>query len=120
MELEPLGDSRDTSTYIRQVTAMRASPGVTWQEIVAEYYEKINQPDSAMSTVTFIEYRYILSLSICGFTSHIEHGNEYGTSTPMSIAKDLIAQRDYENAGGFLGPKINGRSASPRDFIPKD
>jgi len=119
-----LGD--DISWY-RMVTPAKAAPFVTWQQIAEEVTAKMkNGGNELLSTVTFIEHRFIVSQSVRGFCAGCSIEQDHQYFRPFNnnqtfeerrewYAKHLIMERDYQAAGGYFAePRLN-----QRDFWPK-
>lgn len=115
-----LGQDGDVSSYVRNCIAVHASPNVTWQDIVNEANSKTkNQP---LETVTvLIDYR-IVSLSVGAFMAqavsfyHFEDPDDAPFEKRQeSLAKELIATRDYEANGGY-----KNKDHKQWDYWPKD
>ena len=125
MELPKIVSKHSEDTiWIRSIVAAEAAPGVTWQEILEEFYTKKHDKDAILLTATFVHHIYLLSLPIKTFIQMSNQAYDGGVEPPEEdlyemIARELIAQRDYAEAGGHLGPKIDGKSPTKRNFWPK-
>lgn len=109
----------DGSQYVRNCTMMHASPGVTWQEIVAEADSKGD--GKYLETVTVCVHWYVVSLTVRGFCSiaqnfHHEDDPEADfEKRKANLAKELVSTRDYMANGGS-----DRKDHSQWDYWPKD
>ncbi len=82
---------------------MRASPGVTYQDILAEVNSKT---DGHLESVTTVVHWYIVSMTVKSFLEmaeryyHFEDEDADFERRKLNLARELIATRDYEANGG--------------------
>jgi hypothetical protein len=96
----------DGSGYVRTLAKLHASPLVTWQDILEEFHSK--KDDDFLKTVTIIHHFFVISLTVAGFRD-IAFRTPQRADLPYPsneelfkrTAQSLIAERDFEAAGGY-------------------
>lgn len=119
-----LNENDFDETYVRECVKITASPNVTWQDITREIQDcSIGVKKSFYLDTVTTPYKYgIVSLMVEGFKS-IARNQPYMPGTePATIylkyerlAKELVASRDFEAAGGY-----DRKDHKFMDYWPKD
>jgi hypothetical protein len=108
--------------YYRSMILMHASPKITYQDILDEL--NVKKSTGVLESVTVLEDRRVVSLSVSGFKdiANKMYERELNTHLRMEsleaaiehLAKEMIMTRDYNANGGGMN-----RGHKLKDYWPK-
>ncbi len=124
--IDSLTARNDDPDLMRHCIPMQASPGVTWQKIVAEVNERRTRIDAGnppLFTIMRETEDFYVALTLRGFVK-IAEGLPMYSRAPYEevlgqLAKEMVTTRDYENYVSSLKPGAV-RTKKFSDFWPKD